>query len=354
MSSEAVEILRATERASSLTRQLLAFSRKQMLQPCILDLNETVREMEKMLRRLIGEDIELTSHLAPDLWRVKADRGQLEQVLANLSVNARDAMDHGGRLTVKTANVTVDRTSSHRHLAVPPGDYVLLAVSDTGCGMDSETQSHIFEPFFTTKEAGKGTGLGLSMVYGIVKQSGGTVAATSKVGKGTTFRIYLPRTSEQPPLSNAARPEASDAGTSTPRKRNETILLVEDEDAVLELIARILKTGGYQVLTASSGIPALELCRQYEGPIDLLITDVVMPQMSGQELSALVASLRPATRILFISGYTENVILSQGLLPPGTAFLQKPFTRATLADKVREALMARILPRQQLGREVVL
>jgi PAS domain S-box-containing protein len=325
------EIRKAGERAASLTQQLLAFSRKQVLLPEVLDLNGIVTEMNKMLRRLIGEDVELITTCAPSLGRVKADRGQIEQVLMNLVVNARDAMPKGGKLTLETANVALDENYVRNHPAVQPGPYVLLAVSDTGAGMDADTLSHMFEPFFTTKEKGKGTGLGLSTVYGIVKQSGGHIWVYSEPGHGTTFKVYLPRVEEAVP---AAPPRSSD---SLPTLGTETILLVEDEEAVRRLVRIVLEGKGYTVLEASGWQEALEIAGQQK-TIHLVITDVVMPGVGGPELVSRLEAARPGIRVLYMSGYTDGAIVNHGLLGSATAFLQKPFTPDVLLRKVREVL----------------
>ena len=326
------EIRDASGRAASLTRQLLAFSRQQVLAPRVLGLNAVVANIEKMLKRLIGEDIDLVTILGESLWPVKADPGQLEQVLLNLAVNARDAMPNGGVLTIETANVEMDSTSAQTHFPLSPGPYVLLAFNDTGIGMDAETQARIFDPFFTTKEKGKGTGLGLAMVYGIVKQSGGYIWVYSEVGKGTTFKIYLPRTAEEVDESGPGQ-----SGIKA-QQGTETLLLVEDEDAVRALVRNVLKERGYRVMEASRGEDALELADQYWGQIDLLVTDVVMPQMSGRELARRLANLHPQIKVLYISGYTDNAVWHQGGLDSGGAFLQKPFSPEALARKVREVL----------------
>jgi PAS domain S-box-containing protein len=326
------EIKNASDRAASLTRQLLAFSRQQVLAPRVLDLNAVVANIEKMLKRLIGEDMDLVTVLGEGLWPVKADPGQLEQVLLNLAVNARDAMPNGGVITIETANVEMDSTSAQTHFPLSPGPYVLLAFSDTGIGMDAETQARIFEPFFTTKEKGKGTGLGLAMVYGIVKQSGGYIGVSSEVGKGTIFRIYLPRIKEE-------LDESGPAGSGVAALQGtETLLLVEDEEGVRALVRNVLREKGYRVLEASGGEEALELSELYGGQIDLLVTDVVMPQMSGRELARRLANSRPQTKVLYISGYADNAVWSEGGLDSGGAFLQKPFSPEALARKVREVL----------------
>ncbi|HET7274663.1 MAG TPA: PAS domain S-box protein [Longimicrobiaceae bacterium] len=328
--SFASEIQGAAGRAAGLTRQLLAFSRKQVLQPKVLDLNVVVAEMENMLRRLIGEDFTLSTKLADGLGRVRADPGQVEQVVLNLAVNARDAMPGGGELTVQTSEVELTADG-----ALPsdlaPGPYVVLSVSDTGSGIDEATQAHIFEPFYTTKEQGKGTGLGLSTVYGIVKQSGGSVMLESEIGVGSTFRIYLPRVEDELEVA----PQRDDGG---PVEGNETILLVEDELAVRALVRRVLTRYGYNVMEAENGPAAINLIRKDASPVDLLLTDVVMPGMSGRELGEQVFATHPAAKILYMSGYTDEAIVHHGVLEPGTAFLEKPFTPDILLRKVREVL----------------
>ncbi|MEN3334596.1 MAG: hypothetical protein V7641_3961 [Blastocatellia bacterium] len=326
------EIKKAGERAASLTRQLLAFSRKQVLQPKVLDLNEVVADLEKMLQRLIGEDIELRTVLDPKLGNIKADPGQIEQVIMNLAVNARDAMPQGGKLTIETANVAFDEEYVVRHIAVTPGAYIMLAVSDNGTGMDAETQARIFEPFFTTKEVGKGTGLGLSTVYGIIKQSGGHIWVYSEPGRGTTFKIYLTRVGEDAQEYKQVDEQAEKL------RGTETILLAEDEEIVRELTREVLEMYGYRVLETPNGGAALLLCERYEGPIDLLITDVIMPEMSGRELANRLAQLRPEMAALYMSGYTDDAIVHHGILESDIAFLQKPFTPNALARKVREIL----------------
>jgi len=328
------QIRKAADRAASLTRQLLAFSRRQILQPRVLNLNAVVADMEEMLQRLIGEDIDLVTVLHPELGRVKADPGQIEQVIMNLVVNARDAMPQGGKLTIETANVVLDEDYVRRHVGVEAGSYVMLAVSDTGVGMDEDVQSHLFEPFFTTKETGKGTGLGLATTYGIIKQSNGHIWVYSEPGQGTTFKIYLPRVEESiEPVTPVLALTESLRGT-------EIILLVEDEDAVREPARRVLVQNGYTVLEARHGEEALRVCEQHEGTIHLMVTDVVMPEMSGRELAERLALLQPEMKVLYISGYTHNAIASHGVLEPGIAFLQKPFTPDALVCKVREVLDA--------------
>jgi two-component system cell cycle sensor histidine kinase/response regulator CckA len=326
------QIAIAADRAAMLTRQLLVFGRRQVLAPRILDLNTVVANMDKMLRRLIGEDIDLATLQDPQLGRVKADPGQIEQVVMNLAVNARDAMPRGGKLTIETANVDLDDAYVREHVAVTPGPYVMLAVSDNGIGMDPPTLTRIFEPFFTTKEIGKGTGLGLATVYGIVKQSGGNIWVYSEPGRGATFKIYLPRVEE---TSAAEEPHRHAAAPTT---GSETVLLVEDEDAVRFLVRNILESKGYRVLEARSGTEALSLCERHTGPLHLLLTDLVMPEMGGCELAEQLGPRYPAMKVLYISGYTNGALAHHGLLAPDTAYLQKPFTPDALAQKVREVL----------------
>jgi PAS domain S-box-containing protein len=324
-------IQQAADRATTLTRQLLAFSRKQLLELKVVDVNAIVADMERLLRPLIGENIDLTTRLAPNLGHTRADAGQLEQVIMNLVVNAKDAMPTGGRIVIQTSEEELDAVR-REHSLIQPGSYILLSVSDTGAGMDKETQSRIFEPFFTTKEKGKGTGLGLSTVYGIVKQSGGYIFAHSESGAGTTFRIYLPKVLDpagQPGV--AKQPQVATGGS-------ETVLLVEDEESVRELVRETLKSKGYSVMEAPDGIQGMQVAESFEGKIDILITDVAMPGMSGHELAKRVAASRPGIKILFLSGYTEDAIIHEGVLDPGTAFLQKPFTLQALARKVRAVL----------------
>lgn len=325
-------IKRAGERAANLTRQLLAFSRQQVLQPKVLDLNTVVADMDKMLRRLLTEDINVRTLLAPQLGRVKADPGQIEQVIMNLVVNARDAMPYGGHLTIETANVELDETYADRHIPTQPGSYVMLAVSDNGTGMDTQTLSHVFEPFFTTKGAGKGTGLGLSTVYGIVKQSGGNVCVYSEPGHGTTFKIYLP--------SVEARPETEGITIESPTllPGTECILLVEDEEVVRDLAQEVLEGCGYRVLPAAGAKEALSLCESGECNFDLLLTDVIMPQMSGRELTDKLSEIFPDMNVLYMSGYTNDVIVQRGVINEVMNFIQKPFTAYALAKKVREVL----------------
>jgi two-component system cell cycle sensor histidine kinase/response regulator CckA len=322
-----------------LTRQLLAFSRKQMLAPKILDLNAVITENLKMLTRLIGEDIDLVMAPGSDLGPVKADPGQIEQVIMNLAVNARDAMPQGGRLTIETSNLTVDETYARTLAGLHPGEYIVLSISDTGSGMDSETQAHIFEPFFTTKGV-KGTGLGLSTVYGIVKQSGGYISVSSEPSRGTTFRIYLPRMTEAGELA-IAHPATS---VFAPRHPAETILIVEDETNLRRMACIYLEKQGYHILEAADGAAAVQICVAHHGGIDLLLTDVIMPGMNGHEVAQRVLSLRPETKVLYMSGYTENVIGHNGTLDAGINLLQKPFTLQALKEKVREVLDAEPLP----------
>ncbi|MGH7466881.1 MAG: ATP-binding protein [Longimicrobiales bacterium] len=331
--SDLEEINRAAERASTLTRQLLAFSRRQILQPRVLDLDVVVAEMERLLRRLIGEDIELVTSSAAANAFVRADRGQLEQVLMNLAVNARDAMPAGGRLTITADTVTLDESYVRLHPGARSGAYVRLSVCDTGTGMDAGTLLHVFEPFFTTKAVGKGTGLGLAMVYGIVKQSGGYIAVESETGMGTTFEIYLPRVCEEPDVIRepTAQPEPSDGA--------HTILLVEDEDAVRSLASRILRDRGYAVLEARDGAEALRIAETYKGSIHILLTDVVMPRMGGRELVERLTPSRPGMRVVYMSGYTNDALVHYGVLSgTGTWFLEKPFTPKTLTAKLQAVL----------------
>jgi len=329
------EIQQAADRAASLTQQLLAFSRRQVLQPRVLDLNVVVADVERILQRLIGEDVNLAFFPGQGLGRVLADPNQVEQVLMNLAVNARDAMPRGGRLTIETQNVDVDDAVAARMLGIKAGPFVLLAVSDNGSGMDPETQAHIFDPFFTTKEHGKGTGLGLSTVYGIVKQSGGYIFVQSEIDRGSAFKIYLPRVERTTDPRLDLAPAAPAFGPA-----EETILLVEDEQMVRELVRQLLVQQGYTVLTASGGAEALGHSQRHPGPIHLLLTDVVMPQMSGRELAIFLASSRPDTRVLYMSGYTDDAIFHHGVLEPGTAFIQKPFTPETLEASIRQVLGA--------------
>jgi two-component system cell cycle sensor histidine kinase/response regulator CckA len=331
----AEEVWHAAEQATGLTRQLLVFSRKQKVQPVVLDLNEVVEDLDKMLRRLINENVGLTMALGKKTGRVRADAGYVRQVLINLVVNARDAMPNGGRLSIATSNVTLDENYARTHPEAVPGDYVMLAVSDTGVGMTDEVKAHLFEAFFTTKPKGKGTGLGLATCLTIVKQSVGHIAAYSELGKGTTFKVYFPRVDQ--PLETAIRAER--AG-SLPRG-TETLLVVEDEPAVCLLAKNVLKNQGYTVLRAMNGQDALRVAREHEGlPIRLVITDVIMPQMGGKVMAEWLKSHFPDLKILFTSGYTDDAIVHHGVLEPGVAFLPKPYTPATLVRKVRELLDA--------------
>ena len=326
------EIHRAADRAAALTQQLLAFSRRQVLQPKVINVNALVVNVEKMLRRLIGEDVQLEAALAEDVGRVRADPGQLEQVLVNLAVNARDAMPGGGRLTIETSNIELDAAYATEHRTVAPGPYVLIAVSDTGTGMSADTQSHIFEPFFTTKEVGKGTGLGLATVYGIVKQSGGSIWVYSELGHGTTIKVYFPRVDE--PAEPLAAPGLVDPASL---RGTETILLVEDEPSVRGVARQVLARQGYTVLEAPDGQTALMMIAA-GARVDLVLTDVVMPGMSGRALADQLARRSPGIRVLYMSGYTDDAIVRHGMLEPGLAYLQKPFRPDALAQKVREVL----------------
>ncbi|MCD6361994.1 MAG: PAS domain S-box protein, partial [Armatimonadetes bacterium] len=324
------EIEKAARRAASLTQQLLAFSRRQVLNPKVLRLNDVVADVEDMLRRTIGEDIEFVTVLDPDLGLVEVDPGQFSQIIMNLTINARDAMPEGGKLIIETQNVTLDESYTQTHPAVVPGDYVMLAISDTGRGMDEETLSHIFEPFFTTKKKGEGTGLGLSTVYGIVKQSGGYVWAYSEPGEGTTFKVYLPRVQKP-----ASMKKQGTKGTELPHG-TETILLVEDEEVVRGLAYRVLSESGYTVLQASDGATALQILKEHGDAVRLLVTDVVMPGMSGHDLAEQVQTQYPHIKVLFTSGYTNNTIMQRGILRKGVQLLSKPFTPNELSRKVRE------------------
>jgi PAS domain S-box-containing protein len=335
----AQEISNATQRATSLTRQLLAFSRKQMLAPKVLDLNEVVAENLKMLTRMIGEDIDLVMVPGHAIGAVRADPGQIDQVIMNLAVNARDAMPQGGKLTIETANVTLDENFARTHTPLTAGDYIMLAISDTGIGMDNETQSRIFEPFFTTKGS-KGTGLGLSTVYGIVKQSGGFIFVDSQPQHGTAFRAYFPRVDGR---EDAAAAQDS-LGLPRADHGQETILLVEDETNLRRLARQYLETQGYKILEAEDGAAALQIVDGYRGAIDLLLTDVIMPGMNGRELATNVAKLLPGVRVLYMSGYTENAIGHDGTLDAGINLLQKPFSLPALKDRVREVLDSEPIP----------
>ena len=329
------EIKRASERAASLTRQLLAFSRKQVMQLRVFDLNVVVRDIERMLLRMIGEDIDLRTILQEDLGNIKADPSQIEQVIMNLVVNSRDAMPKGGKLAIETARVYLDETYAQNHIEPAPGVYVMLAVSDSGVGVSEEVRQHIFEPFFTTKEPGKGTGLGLSTVYGIVKQLGGHVWVYSEPDKGTTFKVYLPSVIEeadeyQQPTAPATVPDGT-----------ETILLVEDAEAVRHLARDVLKSRGYNVFEAADAATAHSICRRYQRAIDLLLSDVVMPLRSGVDLAKELLEIHPEMNVLYMSGYTEDTVVHHGVLDPGVNFIQKPFSADVLAIRVREVLDAR-------------
>ena len=337
----AQEISNATQRATSLTRQLLAFSRKQMLAPKVLDLNEVVSENLKMLTRMIGEDIDLVMVPGAGLGAVRADPGQMDQVIMNLAVNARDAMPKGGKLTIETVNITLDESFARTHTPLTAGEYVMLAISDTGVGMDNETQSRIFEPFFTTKGS-KGTGLGLSTVYGIVKQSGGYIFVDSQPQRGTAFRAYFPRVDGREDV--AAVPES--VGLPRAAHGQETILLVEDETNLRRLARQYLETQGNKILEAEDGAAALQIVAGHQGAIDLLLTDVIMPGMNGRELAARVSEVLPEIRVLYMSGYTENAVGQDGMLDAGINLMQKPFSLPALKDRVREVLDSEAIPQE--------
>jgi two-component system, cell cycle sensor histidine kinase and response regulator CckA len=341
----ALEIEKAGERAASLTKQLLAFSRQQVLTPAILNLNTLTSDMEKMLPRLLGEDIEVSLALAPTLGNVKADQSQIEQVIMNLAVNARDAMPTGGKLKVETANVELDQAYTRDHPGSKVGSYVLLAMTDTGVGMDAGTLAHIFEPFFTTKERGKGTGLGLATVYGIVKQSNGYISVDSAPGKGTSFKIYLPR--------EAGRPAVAEAESDSPDRLrgSETILLVEDSGPLRKLAKSFLESAGFQVFSAESGEDAVEVSNRCKGTFDLLLTDVVMPGMNGRLLAEHLLPRQQGMRVLYMSGYTDGFIAGHGVLEPGTDLLHKPFTEEVLIRRVREVLDEGKDPAQAVSRK---
>ncbi|MGH9682478.1 MAG: ATP-binding protein [Candidatus Acidiferrales bacterium] len=326
------EIQKAGQRAAALTQQLLAFSRKQVLEPKIFDLNVVAIDVEKMLRRLIGEDIELRIFAAPGLGRVKADRGQIEQVILNLAVNARDAMPRGGKLTIETSNAELGEADVRRHRYVVAGHYVMLQVSDTGLGMDAEIQSHIFEPFFTTKEVGKGTGLGLATVYGVIKQSGGYIWLESELGKGTRFKIYLPRAEGTAPELERPKIPIEQA------KRSRTILVVEDEASLRKLTCNTLSKMGHTILEAEDAAKAMKTAANFDGAIDLLLTDIVMPGMSGDELASKLSAIRSQMKVLYMSGYTDGAIATHGVLESGIVILRKPFTRDELTRNVEEIL----------------
>lgn len=328
------EVIEAATRAARLTQQILAFSRKQILQPQVHDLNDIIVEFEAMIRRIIGEEIQLRTFLEPNLFRVNVDRGQVEQILLNLVINARDALPRGGLLTLETANVRLEAAYLAKHKgAHAPGPYALLAVSDSGCGMDAATQQRIFEPFFTTKERGRGTGLGLATVFGIVNQHRGSIWVYSEPGKGTTFKIYLPQAHGAVEAAETSHAEALERATGT-------ILLVEDEDMVRKLVCETLEATGYEVIEAHGPAEAMRLIPTIKPRIDLLLTDVVLPEMSGRELHQKLEALEPGVRVLYMSGYTDNAIVHHGVLDPGLHFLQKPFTLQALREKVRETLAA--------------
>jgi PAS domain S-box-containing protein len=328
-------VLQAATRATQLTKQLLAFSRRQVATPVVLNMNVLISDMQKMLKRIIGEDIEFSTFLDPQIGNVRIDPGQIEQIIINLAINSKDAMPQGGQITIETVNVDLTEEYVKRHFEVKPGSYVGLIFSDTGSGIAEEIQSHIFEPFFTTKEKGKGTGLGLATVYGIIKQNGGDIFLYSHPGKGTTFKIYLPRVSEEATAKQLPKNPNTTIPTGT-----ETILLVEDEDIVRRVAARALTKQGYNVLEAHHGNQALEIATKFEGSIDLLLTDVVMPGMNGRQLAEQLATSRTDLKILYMSGYTENIIVNRGILKAGISFIEKSFTSASLCRKVRDILDA--------------
>ena len=330
------EIKKAADRAASLTQQLLAFSRRQILQPKVLALNAVATDLERMLRRLIGEHIELVIASDKPLGVVRADAGQVGQVIMNLALNARDAMFHGGTLTIDTRNVEVEDAPAGGE-GLPPGRYVMLEVRDTGVGMDQETQSHIFEPFFTTKGKGLGTGLGLATIYGIVEQSGALIRFSSGLGRGTSFRIFFPRV-EEPASSTERSKRPPEAALAEIPRGSEVILVVEDEDVVRRLACSFLENRGYKVLEARHGSEGLALCKKREEPIDLLLSDIVMPEMGGGELAEKASPLHPKMKVLFMSGYTDDTLIREGIKTRGTPFLQKPFTLQELARQVREVL----------------
>jgi PAS domain S-box-containing protein len=327
----AEEILKAADRAGALTNQLLAFSRRQIMKPRVISVNSVIGQTEKMLHRLIGEDVELRFSLNPAAGNIKADPNHVEQALVNLAVNARDAMPLGGRLTIETENVPLDETYAKTHMGVTPGEFVMIAVSDTGIGMDAETRRRIFEPFFTIKEKGKGTGLGLATVYGIVKQTGGDIWVYSEPNRGTTFKLYFPRVQD-------AVSEGADGEDEEAQHSSGTILLVEDEQAVRDLTVKMLQRLGYRVLVAAGGAEAIEISAAHSGPLALLLTDVVMPNMSGRQLADALVATRPEMKVLYLSGYTENTVVHHGVLDSGVEFLPKPFSREVLSKKIRQVL----------------
>ncbi|MGH9421702.1 MAG: ATP-binding protein, partial [Thermoanaerobaculia bacterium] len=328
-----LEVVKAATKAAALTRKLLAFSRQQVLRPSVVDLNASIDALCKMMKRMLGDEIEVCTRFAPGLWSVTADQTEIERVMMNLVLNARDAMPDGGRLDIETSNVVVDEEYASTHADTKAGDYVMIAVTDSGDGMTREVREKVFDPFFTTKEKGKGTGLGLPSVYGIVKQSGGFVWVYSEVGHGTTFKIYLPKSEEVEPATPPAPTKNRQIG-------QETILLVEDDEEVRHVAVRVLTQNGYRVLEAANGADALRICDQEGDALDLIVTDIVMPEMGGSELATRVRAKQPAARILFTSGYTEDVIVRESFLAPGEEFIEKPFTPALLAKKAREILDA--------------
>jgi PAS domain S-box-containing protein len=327
---EIKQINDAGQRAAALTRQLLAFSRKQVLQPEVLDLNQVVESMDKMVRRLIGEDVDLVTRLTPALGLVTCDPGQVEQIIMNLVVNARDAMPRGGKVTIETGNVELDEEYARDHPGARPGPHAMIAITDTGTGMDAATRARLFEPFFTTTGPGKGTGLGLATVFGIVKQSGGNIWVYSEPGRGTTFKVYLPCT------EGAAAPARPRVSAPARASATETVLVVEDDAGVRGLIRRALESGGYTVLDTGDVAEAIRTAKTYVGPIHLLLTDVVLPTMGGRELGEKILALHPGLKVVYMSGYTDDAIVHQGVLEPGTAFIEKPITSATLLAKLRE------------------
>ena len=333
---EAAGIAKAVDHAANLTRQLLAFSRRQIMQPRVMSLNETVTGLEQMLARVLGSSIQIVTQLDAELGAVNADPGQIEQVLMNLALNARDAMPDGGKLRIETSNATLDGTYMKQHGAAEPGEYVMIAVRDTGIGMDRATQSRIFEPFFTTKENGKGTGLGLAMVYGIVKQSGGYVWVYSEPGQGTTFKIYLPRTDD------GVQPIQRDALRIADLRGTETVLLVEDEEPVRETSARLLRRAGYTVIEASNGVAALTAFEQEQERVDVIVTDMVMPEMGGREFARKVRAIDPELPIVFVSGYTDDDELRKSGVDDRSFFIEKPFTPEQLLARLREAVATRL------------
>ena len=327
----AEEILEAAERAGALTNQLLSFSRRQIIQPRVIRVNAVVEQSEKMLQRVLGDDIQLICELKRDAGNIRADPNQIVQAIVNLAVNARDAMPTGGRLLMETANVFLDETYVQTHLDVQPGEFVMIAMSDTGCGMEAATQEHIFEPFFTTKEQGKGTGLGLATVYGMMKQTGGDIWVYSEVGRGTTFKLYFPRVFTE--VSELAR-----GGPQVQAGGGETVLVVEDDQAVRDLTVRMLNQLGYVVLAAVSGVEALAISKSYAGRISILVTDVLMPHMSGRQVADDLLRTRPDMKVLYLSGYPESMVIHHGVLDSAVEFLPKPFSREALGQKVREVL----------------